>query len=375
MQHKHIWKKASFISVIAMILCVATLVGTTSAWFSTTGSGEKSKVEAGQLQAQLLKYDGKEYKDITGGTGDIFNETNGLNWEPGRTEVVFLAAKNVGQLALDSALIMEAAFGEATMRDALEYAVLPAMDKAAYDALGIKSWEEFRRQQSVIYGEVVEGQCFVTDDYKLLPGEMQYFVLAVHMKQNSDSSYAGGTAVITMKIASTQTPYETGSEGSDYDENPYPKVEWESMIGTITFEGTVLEPLTEREGKPAVVYDESRYESKYVLRLQPGDRAQYTNNAIPQAAGGEFKITGWFKKDKPETVVTITYWHRIAEGQNEALTVELKDEYILIPTPGGWQYFEIPVEQAANANLAQFILNNHNSTGDAAGEVFFDDLR
>ncbi len=375
MQNVNHWKKASFTSIVAMILCISILLGTTSALFTDSGIGEMSKVTAGDLQAQLLKYDGTEYKDITGGSGDIFNDTNGLNWEPGRTEVVFLAAKNSGELAIDAALVMDAAFGEATMRGALEYAMISGMDKSSYDALGIKSWEEFRRRTDVDYGEVVEGQCFVSQDYMLLPGEMTYFVLAVHMKENGDVTYGGGVANIKMKIASTQAPYESGSNGSNYDENPYPKKEWVSAIGTLTFEGTIIDPMTEKEGKPAVVYDESRYESKYVLRLQPGDRAQYSNNAVPQSAGGEFKITGWFKKDNPNTVVTITYWHRVGTNVNEALTVELKDDLILIPTPGGWQYFEVPIEQAANANLAQFIVNNHTSTGEAAGNVYFDDLR
>ena len=375
MQNTNHWKKASFTSIIAMILCISILLGTTTAWFTDAGIGETSTVQAGNLQAQILKYDGGTYKDVTRGMGDIFTDANGLNWEPGRTEVVFLAAKNSGELALDAALIMEASFGEASLRGALEYAVIPQMDKASYDALGIKTWEELRRRSDVEYGSVLDGQSFVTDDYMLLPGEMTYFVLAVHMKENSDTSYCGGVATIKMKIASTQAPYESGSNGSDYDENPVPKKEWVNMISTLTFEGTTIEPMTEKEGKPAVIYDESRYESKYVLRLKTGDRAQYSNNAVPQAKGGEFKITGWVKKENPNTVASITYWHRVGEGVNEAKTVEIKDDLILIGSADSWQYFEIPVEQLATANLCQFILNNNASTGADAGEVYFDDLR
>ena len=375
MQNVNHWKKASFTSIVAMILCISILLGTTSAWFTDSGTGEVSKVTAGNMQTQLLKYDGGEYKDVTSGSGDIFNEANGLNWEPGRTEIVFLGAKNSGELACDAALVMEATFGEMTLRNALEYAIIPGMDKSTYDALGIKTWEEFRSRTDVEYGTVIEGQCFVSTDYMLLPGETCYFVLAVHMKENGDSTYGGGIATLKIKIASTQAPYESGDNGSNYDENPVPKKEWVSMIGKITFEGTTIEPLTEKEGKPAVIYDESRYESKYVLRLQPGDRAQYSNNAVPQAKGGEFKITGWFKRENPDTVVTITYWHRVGVGINEAKTVEIKGDFILIPNPTGWSYFEIPVEQLDNANLCQFILNNHTSKDAAAGEVYFDDLR
>lgn len=372
---KQIWKKAYLFSIIAMVLCISMLVGASSALFNDTGFSDNNKVAGGLLTTQLLKYDGKEYVDISGGKGDIFNDANGLNWEPGRTEVVFLAAKNVGDLALDCTLVMEATFGEASMNNALEYAILPNIDKAAYDAMGIKDWQEFRRHQTAQYGQVVSGQCFVTDEYMLLTGEMQYFALAVHMKENSDSSYYGGSAVINIKIASTQAPYETGAEGSDYDENPYPIKEWEGMMPTITFESTILEPMTEKEGKPVVVYDESRFESKYVLRLLPGERAQYSNNATPQPAGGEFKITGWFKTDNPNTVVTITYWRKLADGMNEAVSVELKDEYLIIAPSEGWKYFEVPVVQEANAYLAQFILNNNVSITENAGNVYFDDLR
>lgn len=258
MQNVKHWKKASFISIVAMILCISILLGTTTAWFTDSGLGEVSTVTAGDMKVQLLKYDGAEYKDVTGGSGDIFNDANGLNWEPGRTEVVFLAAQNSGELAMDAALTMDAAFGEATLRGALEYAIIPGVDKATYDTYGIKSWEEFRRRTDVEYGTVIEGQSFVSTDYTLLPGEMCYFVLAVHMKENGDATYGGGVATLKMKVASTQAPYESGDNGSNYDENPVPKKEWVSMIGTITFEGTIIDPMTEREGTPAVIYDESR---------------------------------------------------------------------------------------------------------------------
>ncbi len=371
---KHISKKPLIFSIIAMMLCVSLLVGGTIAYFTDTGIGATSRVQAGSLNVQLLKYDGTEYKDVTNGTGDIFSGKNGINWEPGKTEVVFLGVKNPGELAVMFTLIMDATFGEASMNNALEYALIPAMTKDNYDALKISNWEKFKEAENVIRGDAVKGQSFVTSEYTLLPDETEYFVLAVHMKENADNSYQGGAASIDIKVAATQAPYETGSNGSDYDAEPYPELEWESMIGIINFESNELKPMEAYAGDPHVIYNDSRYESKFVLRMNPGDRARFSQNSLPQAAGGNFKITGWFKRDNLEIVPTITYWHRIAENTNEAVTVEISEEYILILNPEGWSYFEIPVEQAANANLAQFIVN-HPSKDENAGYIYFDDFR
>lgn len=91
-------KRALVSSALAILMCVAMLIGTTFAWFTDTASTAVNKIQAGNLDIEL------EYsKDFTewikvNDTTKLFEES--ALWEPGRTEVVYLRVKNAGNLAL-----------------------------------------------------------------------------------------------------------------------------------------------------------------------------------------------------------------------------------------------------------------------------------
>ena len=91
-------KRALLSSALAILMCVAMLIGTTFAWFTDTASTAVNKIQAGNLDIEL------EYsKDFTewikvNDTTKLFEES--ALWEPGRTEVVYLRVKNAGNLAL-----------------------------------------------------------------------------------------------------------------------------------------------------------------------------------------------------------------------------------------------------------------------------------
>ena len=59
--------------------------------------------------------------------GDIFSAAqggNGYNWEPGMTQIVYLAVKNTGSLALNYNFILDVTDGNPGLADALDYACL-----------------------------------------------------------------------------------------------------------------------------------------------------------------------------------------------------------------------------------------------------------
>ena len=141
----------------------------------------------------------------------------------------------------------------------------------------------------------------------------------------------------------------------------------------LDFEGTQF-PMVQNSSYTLGDFGTPGYGSSQVLQLNTGDRAKYYNNALTQTADDSYKLTGWFKKENPDTVVSVTYWYRIAGGENDTAVVQLKDAYI-VDASGDWQYFEIPVAHLGTTTLVQFILNNHSSTGAAAGCVWFDDIR
>mgnify|MGYP004568374943 FL=1 len=91
-------KRALITSALAILMCVAMLVGTTFAWFTDTASTAVNKIQAGNLDMELeYSKDFTEWNKVND-TTKLFEEST--LWEPGRTEIVYLRVKNAGTLAL-----------------------------------------------------------------------------------------------------------------------------------------------------------------------------------------------------------------------------------------------------------------------------------
>ena len=109
MSNSKMTKRALLTSIMALMLCFAMLTGTTFAWFTDQETSGNNKIVAGNLDVDLLMYKTAEgaYKSIAGESGAIFgkedsliaqNDPTNTLWEPGKTQVVFLAVENKGNL-------------------------------------------------------------------------------------------------------------------------------------------------------------------------------------------------------------------------------------------------------------------------------------
>ena len=92
-------KRALLTSVLALLMCVAMLVGATFAWFTDTASTGVNKIQAGNLKMEVT------YKNTAGGSFEKVNKetpvfNNNALWEPGHVEYVVLKVRNAGSLAL-----------------------------------------------------------------------------------------------------------------------------------------------------------------------------------------------------------------------------------------------------------------------------------
>ena len=100
MENNKSTKRALLTSALALLMCVAMLIGATFAWFTDTASTGVNKIQAGNLDIELA------YKNST--TGGEFKEANketpvfdnNALWEPGHVEYVVLKVSNAGSLAL-----------------------------------------------------------------------------------------------------------------------------------------------------------------------------------------------------------------------------------------------------------------------------------
>ncbi|MBQ7055023.1 MAG: hypothetical protein IJN97_07345, partial [Oscillospiraceae bacterium] len=229
-------KKALFMSMLSLLLCFTMLMGATFAWFTDTVTSKNNRIVAGNLDVDLVMYkeaDGK-YVSIAGGNGDIFSEAeggNGINWEPGKTEIVYLGVRNLGSLALKYNIaldIVDDVFGEGGLIGSLEYAILDGVEvgKDLYNQLTqVRNWETLKTIEGVQVGDVKAGVQFVADKGTLdeivngTKEETDYFALAVHMKEEATNEYQNGSIQIDVIVNATQKDAEEDSFDSTYDKD------------------------------------------------------------------------------------------------------------------------------------------------------------
>lgn len=99
-------KRALLTSVLALVLSLAMLVGSTFAWFTDTASTGVNRIVSGNLDVGLQYWgvgeDGQKKWLTAENSKELFDE-NAL-WEPGYTQIVYLKVKNNGNLALTYAM-------------------------------------------------------------------------------------------------------------------------------------------------------------------------------------------------------------------------------------------------------------------------------
>ena len=83
---KNATKKALLGSILAIMLCLTMLVGTTFAWFTDTASANVNKIQSGNLKVDIVDKDGTSLRDgtLTWETADKRAQEDIL-WEPGCT--------------------------------------------------------------------------------------------------------------------------------------------------------------------------------------------------------------------------------------------------------------------------------------------------
>ena len=229
-------KRALLASALSIALCCAMLIGSTFAWFTDSVTNTGNRIQAGNLEIDLLmdKQDGNGYVSIAGGEGDIFNEaqiaqnSNETLWEPGKTQIVYLGVQNKGSLALKYNILLDVT--DNGLAGALEYAVLDGAQ--ANDLAGVTDWEALKAMGGAQTGDIAAGRTTAAPNGCLdeivngTKDETDYFALAVHMKEDAGNEYQGKGITIDVAVVATQATAEEDGFGNDqYDEDAeYPVV-------------------------------------------------------------------------------------------------------------------------------------------------------
>ena len=122
-------KRALLGSVMAMVLCLAMLVGATFAWFTDTASTGVNKIQAGKLDIALeMKDAAGQWVSAEGKTMDFVKaadaENEAILWEPGCTYTLpELRVVNNGNLALKYKVAITGINGSAKLNEAIEWTI------------------------------------------------------------------------------------------------------------------------------------------------------------------------------------------------------------------------------------------------------------
>ena len=209
-------KRALLTSVMALVMCVVMLVGTTFAWFTDTASTGVNKIQAGNLDIELqyaTAWDGTtgaptawadaEGQTLTFKTKDN-RATDKILWEPGcRYELPELRIVNKGNLALKYKVIINGIKGDAKLNEAIDWTITHGneSDKLTDDINGF--------------------------EYKMLPkaaGDADYpsqtFTIKGTMKEEAGNEYQGlSIDGIGITVVATQYTYEKDSIDDQYDKD------------------------------------------------------------------------------------------------------------------------------------------------------------
>ena len=184
-------KRALLGSVMAMVLCMAMLVGATFAWFTDTASTGVNKIQAGKLDVALEMKDASgNWVSAEGKTLDFVKAADAkgeaILWEPGCTYTLpELRVVNNGNLALKYKVIITGIQGSAKLNEAIEWTI----------------------------GDVAMGA-----EQHLAAGESNAFTIKGHMKESAGNEYMNESIDgIAITLVATQHTVESDSFDKDYD--------------------------------------------------------------------------------------------------------------------------------------------------------------
>ena len=202
-------KRALVSSALAILMCVAMLIGTTFAWFTDTASTAVNKIQSGKLDVALeMSTDGVNWESAEGQTLTFKTKDNRaadkILWEPGcRYELPELRIVNKGNLALKYKVIINGIKGDAKLNEAIDWTITHGneSDKLTGDINGF--------------------------EYKMLPkaaGDADYpsqtFTIKGTMKQEAGNEYQGlSIDGIGITVVATQYTYEYDSKDNLYDKD------------------------------------------------------------------------------------------------------------------------------------------------------------
>ena len=217
-------RRALLTSVMALVMCLVMLVGTTFAWFTDSVTSGVNTIKSGNLDVELAYEVGKnEFKPVDGET-NVFK--TGTLWEPGHVEFAVLKISNVGSLALKYQLGVKVAEevtsksvlgNELKLSDHLQFAVLDGDQCELGRDMMVEAAKDSAKKLSAgdesTTGRLLAGE---TDSSRIVT-----LVVWMPTTVGNEANYAKGeaepTITLGINLVATQDTVEKDSFDETYD--------------------------------------------------------------------------------------------------------------------------------------------------------------
>ena len=204
MNTKKATKRALLTSVMALVMCVVMLVGTTFAWFTDTASTAVNKIQAGNLDVDIVDKEGTTSLD---GKTLSFRDADGktdILWEPGATfNLDSFKIVNKGNLAFKYKVVISGVDGNAKLLKAIDFFVkIGDAEKVA-----LADWDGIL---------LPAGKTATTDNEAV--GATDLITISGTMKKEAGNEYQGlSIDGIGITVYATQYTHENDSFNNTYD--------------------------------------------------------------------------------------------------------------------------------------------------------------
>ena len=356
MNNKRATKRALLTSVMALVMCVVMLVGTTFAWFTDTASTGVNKIQAGNLDVELWYKNTKDsdFNKVIDNSTEVFKD--GTLWEPGHVEYVVLKIRNAGSLALKYKLGINIAnevgstnvYNNAfKLSDYIRFAVLDgdrtgnsvdrdALVAAATDSKLIK--EGYSKEDHLLAGE---------NDNEKVVTLVVWMPTTVGNEANHKKDATAPSIDLGISVAATQLNSEVDSFGPDYDKfADYPEVQ---PVATLEQLQEVLKS-DDINGKTIKLYD--NLDNVTNLRISDKDIALDLNGKSMKTEHLQVNGSKIVIKDTSEDrngKIETTDSYAVVQAENSDVTIESGKFISRYNKDGGSGY--APVIQVRNSEL------------------------
>ena len=188
-------KRALLTSIMALVMCVVMLVGTTFAWFTDTATTSVNTIKSGNLHVEIQNKEGTAIDKLewVKENGDVIANQDDILWEPGCTYLLTpFKIVNTGNLALKYKIEITGLDGGAKLLKVIKFT--------------------YKTEDGNTFDMTAEGKLAANG------GATGMITVSAHMDELAGNEYQNETLTgVKFNVVATQDTVEYDSNGNTYD--------------------------------------------------------------------------------------------------------------------------------------------------------------